>query len=65
MIPMLDHLIRKRRRRQETVIGMVTAGGSTCWSILGKMPKDLFAEFEGKHASDRGRRHTRDFRPTS
>src|SRR6266550_3932720 len=55
MIPMLDHLIQKAGAAgvQETVIGMAHRGRlNVLVNILGKMPKDLFAEFEGKHASD-------------
>ncbi len=55
MIPMLDHLIQIAGAAgvQETVIGMSHRGRlNVLVNILGKMPKDLFAEFEGKHASD-------------
>ena len=55
MIPMLDHLIQKAGGGgvQETVIGMAHRGRlNVLVNTLGKMPKDLFAEFEGKHASD-------------
>ncbi|TMH00020.1 MAG: 2-oxoglutarate dehydrogenase E1 component, partial [Betaproteobacteria bacterium] len=38
---------------QETVIGMAHRGRlNILVNILGKMPKDLFAEFEGKHSGD-------------
>src|SRR5438132_640408 len=55
MIPMLDHLIQKAGTAgvQETVIGMAHRGRlNILVNSLGKMPKDLFAEFEGKHASE-------------
>jgi len=55
MIPMLDHLIQKAGAAgvQETVIGMAHRGRlNVLVNILGKMPKDLFAEFEGKHSGD-------------
>jgi 2-oxoglutarate dehydrogenase E1 component len=55
MIPMLDHLIQIAGAAgvQETVIGMSHRGRlNVLVNILGKMPKDLFAEFEGKHAND-------------
>src|SRR5437588_5561218 len=55
MIPMLDHLIQKAGTAgvQETVIGMAHRGRLNVLVIIpGKMPKDLFAEFEGKHSGD-------------
>ena len=55
MIPMLDHLIQKAGAVgvQEMVIGMAHRGRlNVLVNTLGKMPKDLFAEFEGKHESD-------------
>ena len=55
MIPMLDHLIQKAGAAgvQETVIGMAhRARLNVLVNTLGKMPKDLFAEFEGKHSGD-------------
>ena len=55
MIPMLDHLIQKAGAAgvQETVIGMAhRARLNVLVNTFGKMPKDLFAEFEGKHTGD-------------
>jgi len=55
MIPMLDHLIQKAGAAgvQEMVIGMAHRGRlNVLVNTLGKMPKDLFAEFEGKHATE-------------
>jgi 2-oxoglutarate dehydrogenase E1 component len=55
MIPMLDHLIQKAGAAgvQEMVIGMAHRGRlNVLVNTLGKMPKDLFAEFEGKHADE-------------
>src|SRR5215468_5063329 len=55
MIPMLDHLIQKAGGGgvQELVIGMAHRGRlNVLVNTLGKMPKDLFAEFEGKHADE-------------
>jgi 2-oxoglutarate dehydrogenase E1 component len=55
MIPMLDHLIQKAGAGgvQELVIGMAHRGRlNVLVNTLGKMPKDLFAEFEGKHADE-------------
>ena len=55
MIPMLDHLIQKAGAEgvQEMVIGMAHRGRlNVLVNILGKMPATLFAEFEGKAASD-------------
>ncbi|HEX3633144.1 MAG TPA: 2-oxoglutarate dehydrogenase E1 component [Casimicrobiaceae bacterium] len=55
MIPMLDHLIQKAGAGgvQEMVIGMAHRGRlNVLVNTLGKMPKDLFAEFEGKHEVD-------------
>ena len=52
MIPMLDHLIQKAGADgvKEMVIGMAHRGRlNVLVNTLGKMPKDLFAEFEGKH----------------
>jgi 2-oxoglutarate dehydrogenase E1 component len=55
MIPMLDHLIQKAGAGgvQEMVIGMAHRGRlNVLVNTLGKMPKDLFAEFEGRHEID-------------
>ena len=55
MIPMLDHLIQKAGAAgvQELVIGMAHRGRlNVLVNTLGKMPKDLFAEFEGKHQTE-------------
>ncbi len=54
MIPMLDHLIQLAGAYgvNETVIGMAHRGRlNVLVNTLGKMPSDLFSEFEGKHAS--------------
>ncbi len=55
MIPMLDHLIQRSGAAgvQEMVIGMAHRGRlNVLVNTLGKMPANLFAEFEGKLASD-------------
>ncbi len=55
MIPMLDHLIQTSGAAgvQEMVIGMAHRGRlNVLVNTLGKMPANLFAEFEGKSASD-------------
>ncbi|TMH60770.1 MAG: 2-oxoglutarate dehydrogenase E1 component [Betaproteobacteria bacterium] len=55
MIPMLDHLIQKSGAAgvAEMVIGMAHRGRlNVLVNTLGKMPANLFAEFEGKLASD-------------
>src|SRR5256712_12161934 len=52
MIPMLDHLIQRAGEAgvQELVLGMAHRGRlNVLVNTLGKMPKDLFSEFEGKH----------------
>ena len=52
LIPMLDKLIEKAGAAgvQETVIGMAhRARLNVLVNTLGKMPSDLFSEFEGKH----------------
>jgi len=53
MIPMLDHLIQKAGGVgvQELVIGMAHRGRlNVLVNTLGKMPSDLFTEFEGTQA---------------
>jgi 2-oxoglutarate dehydrogenase E1 component len=53
MIPMLDHLIQRAGTLgvQELVIGMAHRGRlNVLVNTLGKMPSDLFSEFEGKNA---------------
>jgi 2-oxoglutarate dehydrogenase E1 component len=55
MIPMLDHLIQRSGTAgvQEMVIGMAHRGRlNVLVNTMGKMPVDLFAEFEGKGTSD-------------
>jgi 2-oxoglutarate dehydrogenase E1 component len=52
LIPMLDNLLQRAGASgvQELVIGMAHRGRiNVLVNTLGKMPKDLFAEFEGKH----------------
>ena len=54
-IPAMDELIQRAGERgvQEIVIGMAHRGRlNVLVNILGKMPKDLFEEFEGKHVDD-------------
>ncbi len=51
LIPLLDHLVQHSGKHgvQEMVIGMAHRGRlNVLVNILGKMPKDLFSEFEGK-----------------
>ncbi|HEY5930673.1 MAG TPA: 2-oxoglutarate dehydrogenase E1 component, partial [Burkholderiales bacterium] len=53
LIPLLDVLLQRAGTKgiQETVIGMAHRGRlNVLVNILGKMPKDLFSEFEGKQA---------------
>jgi 2-oxoglutarate dehydrogenase E1 component len=55
LIPQLDNLLQNAGRAgvQELVIGMAHRGRiNVLVNTLGKMPKDLFAEFEGKHHDD-------------
>ncbi len=52
LIPMLDNLLQRAGEAgvQELVIGMAHRGRlNVLVNTLGKVPKDLFAEFEGKH----------------
>jgi 2-oxoglutarate dehydrogenase E1 component len=52
LIPQLDHLLQRAGRAgvQELVIGMAHRGRiNVLVNTLGKMPRDLFAEFEGRH----------------
>ena len=52
LIPVLDNLLQRAGEAgvQELVIGMAHRGRlNVLVNTLGKMPKDLFAEFEGKH----------------
>ncbi len=54
-IAAMDELIQRAGSRgvEEIVIGMAHRGRlNVLVNTLGKMPADLFAEFEGKHASD-------------
>src|SRR5512140_3614988 len=55
VIPCVDELIQRSGSQgvQEIVIGMAHRGRlNLLVNVLGKMPKDLFAEFEGIHADD-------------
>ncbi|HVO87736.1 MAG TPA: 2-oxoglutarate dehydrogenase E1 component, partial [Casimicrobiaceae bacterium] len=55
MIPMLDHLIQRAGASgvQELVLGMAHRGRlNVLVNTLGKMPSDLFSEFEGKAPQD-------------
>ncbi len=55
LIPLLDHLVQHSGKQgvQEMVIGMAHRGRlNVLVNTLGKMPKDLFSEFEGKHTSE-------------
>jgi 2-oxoglutarate dehydrogenase E1 component len=55
LIPQLDNLLQNAGKAgvQELVIGMAHRGRiNVLVNTLGKMPKDLFAEFEGKHGDD-------------
>ncbi|TMH58555.1 MAG: 2-oxoglutarate dehydrogenase E1 component [Betaproteobacteria bacterium] len=52
MIPVLDNLLQRAGEAgvQELVLGMAHRGRlNVLVNTLGKMPKDLFSEFEGKH----------------
>jgi 2-oxoglutarate dehydrogenase E1 component len=55
LIPSIDELIQRAGSLgvQEIVIGMAHRGRlNVLVNVLGKMPKDLFLEFEGKHAHE-------------
>ncbi|ABI57949.1 2-oxoglutarate dehydrogenase E1 component [Alkalilimnicola ehrlichii MLHE-1] len=55
LIPMLDDLIQDAGRQgvREVVLGMAHRGRlNVLINIMGKSPKDLFAEFEGKKPSE-------------
>ncbi len=55
MIPMLDTVIENAGAKgaKEVVIGMAHRGRlNVLVNTLGKIPADLFSEFEGKHAED-------------
>ncbi|MBI1395927.1 MAG: 2-oxoglutarate dehydrogenase E1 component [Betaproteobacteria bacterium] len=55
LIPMLDSLLQRAGQHgvQELVIGMAHRGRlNVLVNILGKVPQDLFLEFEGKKAGD-------------
>ena len=55
LTPMLDHLIQKAGAAgiKETVIGMAHRGRlNVLVNTFGKMPADLFSEFEGKQAQE-------------
>ena len=55
LIPCVDELVQRCGSQgvQEIVIGMAHRGRlNILVNVLGKMPEDLFAEFEGKHDDD-------------
>jgi len=55
MIPLLDNLLQRAGHMgvQQLVIGMAHRGRlNVLVNTLGKLPADLFQEFEGKHAQD-------------
>jgi len=55
LIPLLDFLVQHAGKLgvQETVIGMAHRGRlNVLVNTLGKIPKDLFLEFEGKHSAE-------------
>ena len=52
LIPLLDHLLQRAGSQgvRETVVGMAHRGRlNVLVNTLGKLPSELFAEFEGKH----------------
>jgi 2-oxoglutarate dehydrogenase E1 component len=54
LIPLLDHLIQRSGSQgvKEMVIGMAHRGRlNVLVNTIGKLPSDLFLEFEGKHAA--------------
>ena len=54
-IPSIDEVVQRSGAQgiQEIVIGMAHRGRlNLLVNVLGKMPSDLFAEFEGKHVDD-------------
>jgi 2-oxoglutarate dehydrogenase E1 component len=57
LIPLLDDIIQVAGERgvKEVVLGMAHRGRlNVLVNSLGKLPADLFSEFEGKHAHDMG-----------
>ena len=55
LIPLLDHLMQRSGSQgvKEMVIGMAHRGRlNVLVNTIGKMPSDLFLEFEGKHAAN-------------
>ena len=55
LIPLLNHLIQRAGSQgvQEMVIGMAHRGRlNVLVNTIGKLPSDLFLEFEGKHAAN-------------
>ncbi len=57
LIPLMDELIQNAGSQgiKEAVIGMAHRGRlNVLVNVLGKKPRELFSEFEGKHAADNG-----------